>query len=130
MIDHINLYVADLARSRAFCTPVLVTLGYREVKNNADGHGFGITEGLLKTRDPGGDFWIVRGGPAHAPLPHVAFTALTREAVRAFHAAALAVGGRDNGGPGLRPHYNPNYYAAFVLDPDGYNIEATCHAAE
>ena len=58
---------------------------------------------------------------------HVAFTAETRDQVDAFHEAALAAGGRDNGAPGLRPHYHPNYYAAFVLDPDGLNIEAVCH---
>ncbi len=73
-------------------------------------------------------FWIGEGEPASGPL-HVAFAAKTRAAIDAFYAAALQAGGTDNGPPGLRPHYHANYYAAFVRDPDGNNIEAVCHAA-
>ncbi len=72
------------------------------------------------------DFWISRGNPNQPPI-HVAFRVASRALVDAFHAAALAAGGRDNGAPGLRPHYHPHYYGAFVLDADGRNIEAVCH---
>ena len=74
-------------------------------------------------------FWI-GGGERPSSGAHVAFTASDRKAVDAFHAAAIAAGGKDNGGPGLRPHYHPNYYGAFVFDPDGNNVEAVCHAPE
>jgi catechol 2,3-dioxygenase-like lactoylglutathione lyase family enzyme len=80
--------------------------------------------GLGKNGKP--SFWI-DGRGATVPTTHVAFVADDRAAVDAFHAAAIAAGGRDNGKPGLRPHYHPNYYAAFVFDPDGHNIEAVCH---
>jgi catechol 2,3-dioxygenase-like lactoylglutathione lyase family enzyme len=73
------------------------------------------------------DFWIGGEGGLQRPI-HIAIAAPNRAAVDAFHRAALAAGGRDNGAPGLRPHYHPNYYAAFVRDPDGHNIEAVCHA--
>jgi catechol 2,3-dioxygenase-like lactoylglutathione lyase family enzyme len=76
--------------------------------------------------DPGGAFWI-SGGEPHEPRIHIAFTAPNRDAVIAFHAVGLAAGGRDNGAPRLRPRYHARYFAAFVLDPDGYNIEAVCH---
>jgi len=82
--------------------------------------GFGVA--------PKPDFWISEGTP-NAPRVHIAFRAESRAIVDAFHRAALAAGGRENGPPGLRPHYHPNYYGAFVLDPDGHNIEAVCHAA-
>ena len=75
---------------------------------------------------PKPDFWI-GGGKPNVPPIHVAFRAASRAQVDAFYRAALAAGGRDNGAPGLRPHYHPNYYGAFVLDPDGHNIEAVCH---
>jgi catechol 2,3-dioxygenase-like lactoylglutathione lyase family enzyme len=67
------------------------------------------------------------GGAANSPTPHIAFRAASRAQVDAFYRAAMAAGGRDNGGPGIREHYHPNYYGAFVLDPDGHNIEAVCH---
>ncbi|MEO7687823.1 MAG: VOC family protein [Sphingomonas sp.] len=74
-------------------------------------------------------FWLGNSEPLGSGL-HIAFVASTRAEVDAFYAAAMAAGGRDNGAPGLRPHYHPNYYGAFVFDPDGVNIEAVCHAAE
>ena len=125
MIDHIGLAVSDLARSRAFYEAALAPLGYRvlaEIERNEVG-GRAV---MFGRHEP--DFVIAdkeRPGEGN----HVAFRADTRAQVDAFHAAALAAGGRDNGGPGLRDHYGPNYYAAFALDPDGFNIEAVCHAA-
>jgi len=125
MIDHIGVAVSDFGRSRAFYAQALGPLGYAplmEFPAAANGHGgvagFGVA--------PKPDFWIAGGAPNVPPL-HVAFRAASRAIVDAFHAAAIAAGGRDNGPPGLRPHYHPNYYGAFVLDPDGHNIEAVCH---
>jgi catechol 2,3-dioxygenase-like lactoylglutathione lyase family enzyme len=127
MIDHIGFAVSDYQRARAFYAKALAPLGYVlimevDAKDNPSGHpaaGFGI----------GGkpDFWIGGEGRLEKPL-HVAIVASDRASVDAFHQAALAAGGRDNGAPGLRPQYHPNYYGAFVLDPDGHNIEAVCHA--
>jgi catechol 2,3-dioxygenase-like lactoylglutathione lyase family enzyme len=118
MIDHIGIRVADLERSKAFYLAALAPLGYAlQFEHPVSGAGFG------RSRKP--DFWIKRG-PA-SPALHVAFVGEDRAAVDAFHAAALAAGGRDNGGPGPRPEYHPNYYGAFVLDPDGHNIEAVHH---
>ena len=122
MIDHIELFVSDGAKSRAFYDGALAPLGIKVVmavgaKVQALGYG---------TDRP--FFWVTPSPKTTGPL-HVAFTVESRALVDAFHAAALAAGGRDNGGPGLRPHYHPNYYGAFVFDPDGHNIEAVCHAA-
>ena len=118
MLDHISLGTSDLARSRAFYEAALVPLGYGVVMEVGDfGCGFG------SAGKP--SFWITtraKGGPVH-----VAFAAADRAAVDAFHVAALAAGGIDNGAPGLREHYHPAYYGAFVLDPDGNNVEAVCH---
>ena len=129
MIDHIGFPVAEYARSKAFYTQALAPLGYRLVmeidgartESGAPAAGFGHPD------KP--DFWIGGEGAVDKPL-HVAIVAKDCASVDAFHAAALRAGGKDNGVPGLRPHYHPNYYAAFVLDPDGHNIEAVCHAAE
>ena len=119
MLDHVKLHVADTARSRAFYEEALAPLGYRVVLEPVAGMVVG-----MGTRFP--DFWIAQ---ADAPTTaHVAFRADDRDAVDAFHAAALDAGGRDNGGPGERPHYHPGYYGAFVLDPDGNNVEAVHHA--
>lgn len=127
MLDHLAIAVSDLARSRAFYERVLASLGYSLRKEVPQfGVGFGVADGPLKTRDPHGDFWIYEGSP-FADRFHLAFSALDRASVEAFHAAGLAAGGTDNGPPGPRPHYHENYYAAFILDPDGYNIEAVCH---
>ena len=113
MIDHVSLQVTDYSRSKRFFSAALAPLGY-SVLMEFDG-----AAGLGAGRP---DFWIAQGaasGPAH-----VCFAAASRVQVDAFHKAALAAGGRDNGAPGLRPDYGPTYNAAFVLDPDGNNIEA------
>ncbi|HKW81913.1 MAG TPA: VOC family protein [Casimicrobiaceae bacterium] len=120
MIDHAGLNVADIARSKAFYRAALAPLGYATIAEGDDYAGFGIP--------PKPDFWIGQGTPSVPPI-HVAFRAESRGQVDAFYRVALAAGGRDNGGPGLRPHYHSNYYAAFVLDPDGHNVEAVCHAS-
>lgn len=132
-IDHIGFDTTDYPRSRAFyqqaLTPLGVTLAMEVTKEQSGGYagcGFG------KEGKP--EFWIgSSSGPGAQPAPrslHVAFRADNRKMVDAFYAAALAAGGRDNGAPGIRAHYHPNYYAAFVLDPDGHNIEAVCHRPE
>ncbi|TWT21579.1 VOC family protein [Luteimonas wenzhouensis] len=131
MIDHIGLTVADYARSRAFYERALAPLGYRLVmeltpeQTGGSYHGGGFGDGKP-------DFWIGAGRDGQTPTTsmHVAFAANSRAAVDAFHAAALAAGARDNGAPGLRPDYHANYYGAFVIDPDGHNIEAVCHLPE
>jgi len=126
MLDHIGLAVTDLTRAKRFYAQALAPLSIALVmevtaqQTGKDAHaGFGANGKPF--------FWIGTGLPRSGPL-HVAFAAATRREVDAFHAAALAAGGKDNGAPGLRPHYHPNYYGAFVLDPDGNNIEAVCHA--
>lgn len=128
MLDHIGIRVSDLALSRAFYLQALAPLGIviaMEVSAEMTGDrahiGFGpVMNGVAKP-----EFWISEGPPA-AGL-HVAFTAPDRASIHAFHAAALRAGGRDNGAPGVRPQYHPHYYTAFVLDPDGHNIEAVSH---
>ena len=122
ILDHIGLAVRDFARSRAFYLAALAPLGIRIVKQ---GNGFA---GFNREGGKGG-FWIGSGGEPAAPI-HVAFAATDRAEVRAFYTAAIAAGGCDNGAPGLRPQYHADYYGAFVLDPDGHNIEAVCHAPE
>jgi catechol 2,3-dioxygenase-like lactoylglutathione lyase family enzyme len=119
MIDHLGIAVSNLATSIAFYKQALAPLGYELVMAFDHAAGFGI----------GGkpDFWIGVGASAPKDQVHVAIRASGRAAVRAFHAAALAAGGRDNGAPGVRAIYHPDYYGAFVLDPDGHNIEAVCH---
>ncbi|KAF0815448.1 hypothetical protein IGB42_00529 [Andreprevotia sp. IGB-42] len=125
MIDHTGVAVSDFARSKAFYTQALAPLGYAllaefpaAVTGSVDVAGFG--------EPPKPDFWIHRGTPNNPPI-HVAIRAGSRAQVDAFHQAALAAGGRDNGKPGIRAHYHPDYYGAYVLDPDGHNIEAVCH---
>ena len=126
MLDHIGFVVSDLAASRAFLEKALAPLGITllmEVTGDmTGGHGAHLGFG----RDDNPFFWIGTGKPAVGGC-HVAFAAPDRATVDVFHAAALAAGGRDNGGPGLRQKYHPDYYASFILDPDGYNIEAVCH---
>jgi len=125
MIDHLGLPVSDFARSRAFYAAALAPLGYAVLMEvSAEETGSHAHAGFGADGKP--DFWISTGGPLGGRL-HVAFAAPDRATVDAFHAAALAAGGIDNGAPGLRPHYHPNYWGAFVLDPDGHNIEAVCH---
>jgi catechol 2,3-dioxygenase-like lactoylglutathione lyase family enzyme len=128
MLDHVGMPVSDYAKSKAFYLQVLSALGYDLVmeasseETGGQNHaGFG-----LKGKP---QFWIGGGKPIKGRV-HFAFVAKNRAAVHAFHAAALKAGGKDNGAPGLRPHYHDNYYGAFVLDPDGHNIEAVCHLNE
>jgi catechol 2,3-dioxygenase-like lactoylglutathione lyase family enzyme len=122
VIDHVSVGVSDLARSRAFYAQALTPLGFAEIGRWRDG-AREVTFGL----DEADDFAISVEYPTGAPV-HVAFAADRREQVDAFYAAALAAGGRDNGAPGRRPEYSDGYYGAFVLDPDGHNIEAVHHA--
>ena len=127
MLDHIGLKVSDLARARAFYAAALAPLGITPQKVVTLAMTAGTYEGVGFGRGGHPDFWLSAGTPASGPL-HVAFTAEDRASVDAFHRAALAAGAADNGAPGLRPHYHADYYGAFVLDPDGHNIEAVCHA--
>jgi catechol 2,3-dioxygenase-like lactoylglutathione lyase family enzyme len=121
VFDHIGFNVSDFAASREFFVKALAPLG---LGITMEGEGWATVgrrgEGML---------WFGAKGPSPGPM-HIAFAAKTREAVRQFHDAALAAGGRDNGAPGLRPHYHANYYGAFVIGPDGHNVEAVCHAPE
>jgi catechol 2,3-dioxygenase-like lactoylglutathione lyase family enzyme len=124
MIDHIGFPVSDYARSKAFYEQALAPLGYTLIKEIAETESGSPACGFGKAGKP--DFWIGGEGGLKGIL-HVALAAADRATVDAFHRAALAAGGRDNGAPGLRPHYHANYYGAFVLDPDGHNVEAVCH---
>ena len=128
MIDHIGLSVTNLDRARQFYEAALQPLGISlmmEVTEEMTG-GHGAHLGLGRDGNP--FFWVGTGKAATTGC-HVAFAASDRAAVDAFYKAAMAAGGRDNGAPGLRPHYHPDYYGAFVLDPDGNNIEAVYHGA-
>ena len=125
LIDHTGIQVSDLSRSLAFYEKALAPLGYAKLMElSADQTGGFAGAGFGEPPKP--DFWIGEGTPNQPPL-HVAFRANSRALVDQFYAAALKAGGRDHGKPGLRPHYHANYYGAFVLDPDGHNIEAVCH---
>jgi catechol 2,3-dioxygenase-like lactoylglutathione lyase family enzyme len=120
-LDHLGISTKDYDVSRAFYEKALAPLGITPmmVFDNEGGRttGFGDTNPFL---------WIGDGGIVTGRL-HIALSAKTWAEVDAFYAAAMAAGGRDNGAPGLRPHYHPTYYGAYVLDPDGHNIEAVCH---
>jgi len=150
MLDHVGFAVSDAERSRAFYEHALAPLGIGlimtatadQTESGGTAHGFGS--------DGKPYFWFGDNGDSGADVPqtsaampgghgdlitvgegtHVAFAAQSRADVDAFHRAALAAGGTDNGAPGLRPHYHPDYYGAFVLDPDGINVEAVCHRPE
>jgi catechol 2,3-dioxygenase-like lactoylglutathione lyase family enzyme len=125
MIDHTGFTVADLQRSKAFYAKTLASLGITLLMEvTAEESGGGAHAGFGVGQKP--FFWIGDHGRPSGGL-HIALAAESRAQVDAFHAAALGAGGADNGAPGLRPHYHANYYAAFVLDPDGNNIEAVCH---
>jgi len=125
MIDHTGLTVSDPVASRRFYDEALAPLGYRVVMEvPAEYTGGRVVLGYGVPPKP--DFWVA-GGKPNEPRLHVAFRAESRAVVDAFHRAALAAGGKDNGPPGLRPHYHANYYGAFVLDPDGHNVEAVFH---
>lgn len=120
MIDHVGISVGDLARSKKFYEAALAPLGYKALMDFAVGAGFGREHPA---------FWIIERTPVTNGA-HVALTAPSRKAVRDFHAAALRAGGKDNGAPGVREDYSPTYYAAFVHDPDGNNVEVVCHTPE
>jgi catechol 2,3-dioxygenase-like lactoylglutathione lyase family enzyme len=126
MIDHSGLNVSDFGKSKAFYVAALAPLGYRVIKELPTSLAPLGAMGLGVPPKP--DFWVAGGSP-NSPALHIAFRAGSRAEVDAFYQAAMAAGGRDNGPPGVRPHYHPNYYGAFVLDPDGHNIEAVCHEA-
>lgn len=121
MTDHTGLDVNNYPKSQAFCRAALAPLGYTLIMEVEGWVGFGV--------DGKPDFWI-HNGKTTTPRVHIAFRGNNRAKVREFYAAALLAGGRDNGLPGIRKEYHPNYYGAFVLDPDGYNIEAVCHDPE
>ncbi|QZA82351.1 VOC family protein [Deefgea piscis] len=125
MIDHTGINVAKLAVSKNFYEAVLSTLGYVVRLDFETAVGFGTTNSNTED-DPGGDFWISQGNP-FTPRSHIAFRASSEAQVVAFYEAALVAGAKDNGPPGIRPHYHKQYFAAFVFDPDGYNIEAVFH---
>jgi catechol 2,3-dioxygenase-like lactoylglutathione lyase family enzyme len=121
MLSHVSIAVRDLVRAAAFYDAVLGALGYGRIPSESGSITFAASETSASfTLHPAPD-----SRPPH-PRCHVAFDAATREAVRGFHSAALAHGGHDDGPPGLRLHYGPNYYAAFAIDADGYRIEAVC----
>ncbi len=125
MLDHVSIGVHDLARAKRFYDASLAPLGYKLLSEGDEWLGYG---------DAAPVFWM---SVAAQPVPanpksglHFCFTAPTRKSVDAFHAAALAAGGQDNGKPGLRADYGPDYYAAFAIDPDGYRLEAYCSRPE
>lgn len=123
MLDHISLGVKNLRKAQDFYDAVLKPLGYKRVWDIEGSAGYGRS-----AREP--RFWLAepeKGAARSAPGMHIAFVAPNRARVRAFHEAALAAGGKDNGAPGLRPQYHPHYYGAFAIDPDGNHIEAVCH---
>ena len=119
MIDHIGFSVRECRAVNAFYRAALAPLGYDVLMEFDDVAGFGVA--------PKPDFWIARG--AQRAAHSRAFRAELARSRRRVLPSGMAAGGRDNGPPGLRPHYHPNYYGAFVLDPDGHNIEAVCHLA-
>jgi catechol 2,3-dioxygenase-like lactoylglutathione lyase family enzyme len=128
MIDHTGVSASDFDKSKAFYAKALSPIGYAllmefpaSVTGSTDVAGFG--------EPPKADFWVNKGAPNNPPV-HVAFRVSSRAIVEAFYEAAIAAGGRDNGAPGVRPHYHEHYYGAFVLDPDGNNIEAVCHSPD
>lgn len=128
MLDHISLLVTDVKRSMEFYRAALAPLGVILLaesssleSNDYEEAGFGS--------DGRAYFWIGKGKPGKAHT-HVAFAADSRAKVQAFYEAAIQAGGRDNGLPGLRPHYHKDYFGAFVLDPDGHNIEAVCRRSQ
>ena len=132
MLDHLGLRVADHARSRAVLERPRAPRGVWGAVGVAKGEPRGRYQGCGFGPPQRPHFWIGTGtgGATSGSGAHIAFSATSRAAVDAFHAAALAAGGRDNGAPGLRPHYHADDYGAFVIDPDGHNIEAVCHLSE
>lgn len=122
MFDHVKFGVSHYAASKAFYLQALAPLGVKVIGEGEPSYGVELSQ-------PGGQSSLCLFETAEKPAHlHIAFVAETREQVDAFYRAALQAGGRDNGAPGLRPNYHASYYAAFVIDPDGHNIEAVCHA--
>jgi catechol 2,3-dioxygenase-like lactoylglutathione lyase family enzyme len=121
IIDHMGFVVSDYERSKTFYTQCLSPLGVALVMEVEGWAGFG--------RENKPEFWFGAGDEPNRPM-HIAFAAQTRDQVDRFYRAALAAGAQDNGAPGIRAIYHPNYYGAFVFDPDGHNIEAVCHKPE
>lgn len=124
MLAHVGLIVSDIEKSKKFYSAALEPIGYRMLRE------YGVTENRPAASagfgvPPRADLWIYQGDPGKVTV-HVAFHVNQRALVDAFYTAALAAGGKDNGKPGLRPQYSQHYYGAFVLDPDGYNIESVC----
>ena len=127
MIDHTGISVKDFEVSKAFYDKVFAPLGAKLLYMVPEQFTGGVKVGGYGREKP--DFWLHENAET-GPGRHYAFKARTHAEVDAFHEAGIAAGGRDNGKPGLRPHYHPNYYGAFVFDPDGNNVEAVCHAPE
>ncbi|MBD8065280.1 VOC family protein [Devosia sp. PTR5] len=127
MLDHVGILVADWTKAKAFYDAAFAPLGITLLSVIPQEYTGGVKVGGYGKDAP--DFWLTEAADV-GPGRHYAFRADTRAAVDAFYAAAIGNGGRDNGGPGLRPQYHPNYYGAFVIDPDGNNLEAVCHAPE
>ncbi len=121
IIDHIGFAVSDAEKSIEFYSKALAPLGIEKIMEFEGWAGFG------KNGKP--EFWFGKGDSPQTPM-HIAFSADSREQVDQFYEAALAAGGKDNGAPGIREIYHPNYYGAFVFDPDGHNTEAVCHKSE
>ncbi|MFF7400059.1 VOC family protein [Achromobacter sp. NPDC008082] len=121
MFDHMGFGVSDIDESRKFFLQALAPLGVGLAMEGPNSVGLG--------RQGKPSMWLYATSAVTPPL-HIAIAAHTRADVDAFYQAAIAAGGKDNGAPGLRPHYHPNYYAAFVLGPDGHNVEAVCHQPE
>jgi catechol 2,3-dioxygenase-like lactoylglutathione lyase family enzyme len=118
MLDHVTIGISDIERSKRFYDQALRPLGIERLYGDGETFaGYGADRKAF--------FWIGLRNASQTGA-HIAFTARDRETVEIFHRTALAAGGQDNGPPGLRPHYDKNYYGAFVLDPDGHNIEAVC----
>ena len=127
MLDHVSIPVTDLKRSAQFYDAVLATLGLRRRKERPGAIGYGSASRRAPV------FWILTRAEAEAAMPglglHLSFCARDRQSVDAFHATALRSGAKDAGAPGLRPHYTAPFYGAFVIDPDGFKIEAVCREA-
>ncbi|NHZ60952.1 VOC family protein [Massilia sp. CCM 8694] len=121
MIDHLGFSVSNYDESKTFFSKALAPLGISLVMEFKGWAGLG--------KHGKAEIWFGQSGPAPGPM-HIAFAAESREQVRQFYAAALEAGAKDNGAPGIRAHYHPDYYGAFVIGPDGHNIEAVCHTPD
>jgi catechol 2,3-dioxygenase-like lactoylglutathione lyase family enzyme len=131
MIDHTGITASNLARSKSWYQAALAPIGYmllHELPASVTGHADVVAFGDATTKRA--TWWVAGPRPSHGatqPPTHTAFSVATRAQVDGFYKAAVAAGGQDNGAPGVRPHYHASYYAAFVRDPDGHNIEVVCH---